>query len=272
MNQNTSQDIPGKSSPPQKDRTPYINQMLIAGDWLRKHLGVDRPKIDGTTDLVVWASFLICETESWVIAFTKAQRSAAHFYRDPNTYWRTIAIGVSTPEVEKECLESLDDSDIEGFFPDRNSAPSPQEITPRATTTPRLSSRKTPALNPDLENLSTYGLVKHYALVRRTSVFNFIIEQSGNLTFAKIHNFIQHKNNYKLSSRGKIVYDGSFAWVARELRISTRTVSRAFAWMAPRKLVTKIGPQDHRIRKNSRWYVCTSMAQNLKLWSIARSR
>jgi hypothetical protein len=272
MEQNTSQDTPGKSSPPQKDRTPYVDLIAMAGDWLRKRLGVDRPKIDFTPEFVIWASFLICETESWVIAFTKAQRSAAHFYRDPNTYWRVIAIGVSTPEVETQCLELLDDSDVEGFFPGRNSAPPPQEITPRATTTPRPSTRKTPEPNPDLKNLSTYGLVKHYALVRKTSVFNFIVEQSDNLTFAKIHNFIQHNGNYELSSKGKVVYDGSFSWITRELGISPRTVSRAFAWMAPRKLVTKISPQDHRIRKNSRWYVCTSMAQNLKLWSLARSR
>ena len=272
MIQNTSQDTSTKSSPPQKDRTPYVNQMLIAGDWLRKHLGVDRPEIDGTAELVIWASFFICETESWVIAFTRAQRSAAHFYRDPNAYWRTIAIGVSTPEVEKECLESLDDSDIGGFFPDRNGVPSPQEITPRATTTPKPPTRKTPEPNPDLKNLSTYGLVKHYALVRKTSVFNFIVEQSGNLTLARIHNFIQHNNNFELSSRGKVVYDGSFSWVARELGISLQTVWRGFHWMAQRKLVTKIAPPDHRIRKNSRWYVCTSMAQNLKLWSLARSR
>lgn len=126
-------------------------------------------------------------------------------------------------------------------------------------------------INLDLKNLPSIALVKHYALVRKTTVFDFILEQSGSLSFAKVHDFIQHHENYKLSSRGKGVYDGSFAWIARELEISLRTVWGAFHWMAERKLVTKIAPQDHRIKKNSRWYVCTSMAQNLKLWSMAFS-
>ena len=143
-----------------------------------------------------------------------------------------------------------------------------REITRQPIANPSPKKQPTPT-NPDLKNLPTYALVKHYALVRKTTVFDFILEQSGSLNFSKVHDFIQHKNNFKLSSRGKVVYDGSFAWIARELRISMRTVWGAFHWMAQRKLVTKIAPQDHLKKKNSRWYVCTSMAQNLKLWSLA---
>lgn len=140
----------------------------------------------------------------------------------------------------------------------------------RAPATEIEKPKKQPTpINPDLKNLPSIALVKHYALVRKTTVFDFILEQSGSLNFSKIHDFIQHKNNYKLSSRGKVIYDGSFSWIARELNISMRTVWGAFHWMAHRKLVTKIAPQDHRKKKNSRWYVCTSMAQNLKLWSLA---
>ena len=122
--------------------------------------------------------------------------------------------------------------------------------------------------SPDLKNLPSFAQVKHYALVRKTTVFDFIFEQSRSLSFAKVHGFIQHHGNFKLSSPGKIVYNGSFAWVARDLGIHRDTVWRAFHWMAERKLVTKIGDQDHRKKRNSRWYVCTSMAQNLKIWSL----
>jgi len=143
-----------------------------------------------------------------------------------------------------------------------------REISPPPIHKP--SSKKQPSgINPDLKNLPSFALVKHYALVRKTTVFDFILEQSRSLSYARVHDFIQHNENYSLSSRGKGVYNGSFAWIARELRVSMRTVWGAFHWMAERKLVTKIGAQDHRIKKNSRWYVCTSMAQNLKLWSTA---
>jgi len=124
-------------------------------------------------------------------------------------------------------------------------------------------------ISPDLKNLPTYARVKHYALVRKSTVYEYILEESGSLAFAMVHDFIQHHENYALSSKGRGVYNGSFAWIARELEIPYIKVRRAFAWMAPRKLVTKIGERDHRIGKNSRWYVCTSMAQNLKLWSLA---
>jgi len=117
------------------------------------------------------------------------------------------------------------------------------------------------------QQVSVYAEAKYYADIKST-VFDYILEESGSLSFARVHDFIQHNENYELSSRGKGVYDGSFAWIARELGIHRNTVWRAFRWMSKRKLVTKIGAQDHRKKKNSRWYVCTSIAQNLKLWSL----
>lgn len=144
--------------------------------------------------------------------------------------------------------------------PNPDPAPASEIEKPKKQPTP---------INPDLKNLPSFALVKHYALVRKTTVFDFILEQSRSPSFARVHGFIQHKNNYKLSSKGKVVYDGGFYWIARELEISIWTVWRAFHWMASFKLVTKIGPQNLEKHKRSRWYVCTSMAQNLKLWSLA---
>ena len=271
MEQNAYQGIQGLPSPSSKNHTPYINLIVMAAEWAENHRGASPVISEPFADFIIYISFLVSETEWWIHAFTESQRKAALFYRDLNTYWIVIAIGVLSPEVERVVLLCLPKIDRGKYFPLANPSPESQEITPEATPTPSQRTRQTRELNPQLKNLPTYALVKHYALVRKTSVFSFIVEQSDNLTFAKIHNFIQHKNNYQLSSKGKVVYDGGFSWIARELGTSLSTVGRAFAWMAPRKLVTKIAPQDHRIRKNSRWYVCTSMAQNLKLWSLARS-
>jgi hypothetical protein len=118
-------------------------------------------------------------------------------------------------------------------------------------------------------HLPTIAQVKHYALVRKATVFDYMSEQAPSLSYPKVHKFIQHHGNFKLCAPGKVVYDGGFYWIARELKISIRTVWRVFHWMAQRKLVTKIAPQNLKKHKRSRWYVCTSMAQNLKLWRLA---
>lgn len=187
--------------------------------------------------------------------------AASEYWPKKKDFLFNALIAHLEPKTPIDCFE-----DPASEATDRHHHPSPQP----APTIEKPKKQK-PELNPDLKNLPSIALVKHYALVRKTNVFDFILEQSGSLSFAKVHHFIQHKNNYKRSSRGKVIYDASFSWISRELRIHRNTVWRAFHWMAQRKLVTKIGPQDHRKKKNSRWYVCTSMAQNLKLWSMASS-
>jgi hypothetical protein len=120
----------------------------------------------------------------------------------------------------------------------------------------------------DLKHLSTRAQVKHYVFVRKSTTYDFILEQSGSISFARVHEFAKHHGDFKRSRPGKIVYDAGFAWIARKLRISRFTVIRAFKWLAKHKLVTKLGPADPRIHRNSVWYVCSSMKQNLKLWSL----
>ncbi len=204
-----------------------------------------------------------------------SQIGAGKFCRSSDDAWFVIS-ELLLKELEKQNLADVPGSrnhprtsDTQSGIPLERTKTILDRVSHKPAGDYKIPPRPGPELNPDLKNLPTYGLIKHYALVRKTSVFNFILEQSGSVTTARVHNFIQHKNDYKLSARGKVVYDGSFAWISRELGISTRTIGRAFAWMKSRKLVTKIGAEDHRIRRNSRWYVCTSMAQNLKLWSMA---
>lgn len=146
-----------------------------------------------------------------------------------------------------------------------------REISKRPIPNPSPSLKRDPFLQ-DLKNLPTIALVKHYALVRQTTVFDYIAEQSHSISFARVHEFAQHHNNFKLSKKGKVVYSAGFQWIANKLDIHHCTVDRAFRWMALRKLVTSLWPADHRIGKNSGWYICTSMKQNLKLWSMAFPR
>lgn len=281
-------DIPNRTP---EDYENYVNLLTTAIDWAHKRLGApDYYDNEPAGDIII-ISWLISDIDWWEETFNASQIEAAFSSDDRNTYWKKIIVPLSTPEVEREWSNLHPDLDREKYFSHLHSPSKSQKVTPQqafketspskefkprapervSTILPRtyVPGKQNPEPNPDLKDLSIYGLVKHYALVRKTTVFDFIFERSGNLNFANVHTFIQHNNNYKLSSRGRVVYDGSFSWISRELKISIPTVWRAFTWMAQRKLVTKIAPQDHRIKKNSRWYVCTSMAQNLKLWSMA---
>jgi hypothetical protein len=218
---------------------------------------------------IIATSYNVLPFETWRAKLRGAHKKTLKFSVPKSLYWYQIISDLFTHEVEKAFLDLYPDFKIEEHIHNQTPGIPPKQIAPTTTPTPNLTSKQTPEQNPDLKNLSTYGKVQYYALVRKTTVFDYILEQSGSRSFAKIHTFIQHHGNYDLSSRGKVVYNGSFAWITRELGISMRTVSKAFTWMAQRKLVTKIANQDHRIKKNSRWYICTSMAQNLKLWSMA---
>ena len=254
------------------NRTPeqfqkYVDEITKAVEWAYEEKGAPNfVTNEGAADVIV-TSFLLEPFEWWIKRFRESVNEAALSYEEPNTFWRHVALGVSTPEVKKRYLEirpALEEERITSALRDGLI-----EILDISTNPPRpcAPDRKSPEQNPDLKNLSTYGLIKHYVEVRRTSVFDYISEQSGSTTFANIHTFIQHHGNFKLSSRGKVIYDGGFHWIKRELNTSIPTVWRAFHWMAQRKLVSKIAPSDYRNKKRSRWYVCTSMAQNLKLWS-----
>jgi len=123
-----------------------------------------------------------------------------------------------------------------------------------------------------IKNLPTRAQVKHYALVRKATTFDYILEESGYMSFARVHEFIKHHGNFQRSKPGKIVYDAGFAWIEKKLKLSPRRVCSAFKWLAQHKLVTKLGPADPRIHRNSTWYVCSTMKQNLKLWALVGGR
>jgi len=291
MEQEPRLNIFGIPQPLWKDHTLYFDLIKKSVDGIHKRFAAPNFIDEQIADQIIYMSFLLTPTVEWKESFIEARRLATYFYTDSQTYWKNIAAQLKNPKIEKWILELLPNLDREEYFYDDFITPEietidfppPQRAQPanleNRTLAPKhiskilrevsVQSIRRPEPNPDLKNLSTYGMVKHYAEVRKTTVFNYISEQSGSSTFANIHTFIQHKNNYKLSSRGKVVYDGGFHWIKRELNTSIPTVWRAFHWMSQRKLVTKIAPSNFRNKKRSRWYVCTSMAQNLKLWSSA---
>ena len=155
MEQNAYQEIPGLPSPSSKDHSPYIESIVMAAEWLKKHRGADSPIGDQKADLTIYVSFLITETEKWTDKFRDSQRNAARFYRDKDTYFRTIAIGVSTPQTEKVCLEIFPNLDRGKYFPHDIPAPTPEKINPRGIPAPQPRIQEAPE-----ETEPRLGLVK----------------------------------------------------------------------------------------------------------------
>jgi len=144
MTQNTYQDIPGLPSPSTKDHTPYIDRIVMAGDWINKQKGADRRIADPVADFVIYMAFLILNTEEWKQRFNDSQNEAGFFYKDPKTYWKTISFGTATPEVKRICLLCLPNLNPEEHFLKYNIKQTPQKITPQPIPNPNLKIRETP--------------------------------------------------------------------------------------------------------------------------------
>ena len=107
-------DLPNHSL---EDFKNYVDLITTAVDWAHKNNGAPSSAIlEGEGDIII-VSFLLSEFECWSDRFRKCQKTAARFYRDPDTYWRTIALGISTPEVERSCLDLFPNLDREKYFP-----------------------------------------------------------------------------------------------------------------------------------------------------------
>ena len=131
MNENThttTTEIPERT-PQEIER--FIAAITFAVNWARDHKHApDYFPEDGTADILA-ASFLLNPTDQWEAKFYRNQKIAARFYRNPETYRATIAAGMSTPELQKTCLEIFPDIDQEKYFPHIIDTPTPQRITPK---------------------------------------------------------------------------------------------------------------------------------------------
>lgn len=155
MSLDPHRDILGIPSLSEKDHRPYIDLIDIAISWAVKHKNAPPRITDPEADFVVYISFLVSKTEWWISRFRDSQRKAGRFYRDPDTYWRTIAIGVTHPKALEECKKLLPSLDPEKYLITPALTPAPQKITPEAAPTSRSRIQETPE-----ETKPELGLVK----------------------------------------------------------------------------------------------------------------
>lgn len=161
---------------PQKEITREFNQFQnvickTADLFLYKHPLKDFtiPEPDMDKLLIAW---LDSDFDKWLERLNRAQRMAERFYRDPFIYWKTIALGVSPQDLQKEVTNIPPPIDGEKYSP-KQEPPKPSPITtPRIGTgfNLKISISLTRAwrLDPRWEKLLPCAKTLFYYLIFRT--------------------------------------------------------------------------------------------------------
>jgi len=241
MEQNTHQDFSAIPSPPQKDHTPYIEQVITSCNLLKSLKHVDRPVIHPVADFIIYTAFLLMDDKEWLFAFKESQRKSFNFFRDQDTHWKTIALGLSTPEVERVVMERLPNLDREKYFPCLDIGPAPEKITAE----PLLKKRSQPPCP------------------RKETIFQLITKLAPSINYLQVFILMSRHTNNRFSARGRKVYPYGQEYVARRLDISLRSVRRIFSWLRLHHIIFKRSNENYKRKKCATWFVCTSRKQSV---------
>jgi len=248
MNLEPYPDILGIPSPSKKDHQPYIDLINVAVDWAHKHHNAPPHITDPEADFIIYISFLTSETEWWISRFKDSTNKAGFFYRDPNTYWRAIAMGVSTPKVLDVCKKLLPSLDPEKYSIKTTFTPAPQKITPQATPTPSIGA-------------ILKKVISKIPKRRFPTVTEYILFQAPSKSYELIYSTTLGCCRNKRSSKGKKVYPYGQAYIAKLTRSSLRTVVYAWSWLRKKGIFNKARNENPKEHHCALWYVCTSMKQ-----------
>lgn len=223
-----------------QDIERFITQITKAVDWAHKHKGApDYFPDDEEADRIV-TSFLLSDIETWEKKFTEAQRRAAHFYHDWQTYRSTIAAGISTQHVKITSFESIPELDKERYLKQNITPVITKKVKPRATTKIKRS-----VPSPLDETITQF-------ITRRAPSINYL---QGFISISR------HTKN-RLSGRGRKVYPYGQEYMARNLELSHRTVDRIFSWLRQHHIIFKRSSENQELHKSATWFVCTSWKQS----------
>jgi len=248
MSENFYRDVLGITPPSEKDHQPYIDLITKAIDWAHKHKVAPDHITDPEADLVIYISFLASETESWISRFKNSQRNAALFYRDPDTYWRTIAIGVVTRKSLDSCKKLYSSLDTQKYLTETRLPPSPQKLTPQAS--PKPSTITTPK-KP----------IPRVIKPRVPTVTEFILRHSPSQSYEQVYLTTLGCCKNKKSAEGRKVYPYGQRYIANLIPLSQRTVERAWSWLRRQGIFNKAWNENPEKHRCAGWYVCTSMKQ-----------
>lgn len=115
----------------------FLNLVTEAAHWSHKHKGAPDDITNGPAQTDIIKAFFSSDLQLFQTNFKRSQQNASQFYRNPDDYWKTIALGVSTQDLRREVTNISPPIDREKYFPNQeHSKPSPT-ITPQAVPIPK---------------------------------------------------------------------------------------------------------------------------------------
>ena len=241
MTQHAFQNIPGIPSGSTKDHTSYIDLITQASNLNLKHKGATKKIDEPFADQIIYLSFLILDGDVWKAKFIRSMAMAHCLYRDAPTYWRSIALALMTPEVEKATLQLLPNLDQEKYFPHPIITPAVQRIAPQPL--PKVEPSKVRA--------------------REETIVQFITKHAPSINYLQVFILMSRHTGNRFSSRGRKVYPYGQEYVARKLDVSLRTVERIFSWLQRKGIILKRSNENPEHHKSATWFLCSSWKQSI---------
>lgn len=121
----TTYQVPNRS---QEQTQRFTDLITKAAQWAQDHQWVDDCFPDDRLGDIIIISWLLEKPLWWEERFTRAQKAAAHYYKDWDSYRKTIAVFVSTPRVKAAWSKLHPDLDPEEYFSTPGCRPHPDEI------------------------------------------------------------------------------------------------------------------------------------------------
>jgi len=121
------------STPQGKDLKPFVDSISNACEEIRKQFHTPAYVVDREAAEILYWSFMASRPDEWLHRFNDARKKAVKFWTNPRTYWKTTALGVYTPSIEKVCREFIPSFDPEKYSIKASDPPATHKIGPELT-------------------------------------------------------------------------------------------------------------------------------------------
>jgi hypothetical protein len=105
----------GIPTPPPESYRVYADLICKTTDQIRRRFAAPDHTIDSEADHIIYQAFLHLPLDEWKAKFSRAAKSAIQFSTTPERSWKTIAAGLSDPEVA-EAYKKLTPSQVKKPF------------------------------------------------------------------------------------------------------------------------------------------------------------
>ena len=248
MNQQTQPQLNQTQKLPPEDLIQFINITENAIRWAHKNKNAPPHITDETTLDIIAIGFGVLGFKRWKKRFQDGQEIAARLCKEPDNYYRTIQMAISTPEVQRECLRLHPELDTQKYFGNGTAPLSSDQITPRPAPTATLN-RAPIKSTSKTTNQKTVSVAEH------------ILKHAPSKSYELLYSTVLAHTKNRFSSRGKKVYIYGREYAVKKTGLKSRTLDRAWAWLKKCGIFNKAFNENKDAKQTAHWFICTSLKQ-----------